>query len=210
LGDAYSRRFVVLRGNAGVGKTAVLRALADRGHRVLDLETMAGHRGSAFGRVGLPAQPGAREFASRISATLAAAAGATIYAEAEGMAIGGLAVPPELARVLAAADYVLLRDTLERRIARITVTYRSEPRAELIEAVARLEARVGRAAAARAQRALLHDDVEQAVAALLPYYDRAYAHQLEACGGRLLTTIDATDRTPAQIAEQCTASASAV
>ena len=203
LGDVYSQRFVVIRGNAGVGKTAVLRTLADRGCRVLDLEALAGHRGSAFGHVGLPAQPNAREFAARISAVLTVAADASIYAEVEGPALGDLAVPPPLARVLAAADYVLLRDTLERRITRIVGTYRGEPRAQLIEAVARLEPRVGGAAANRAQAALLHGDVAPAVAALLPYYDRVYAHHLEACPGRRLATIDVGDRSPADIAGQC-------
>src|SRR5204862_1871501 len=118
-------------------------------------------------------------------------------------AIGRLAVPAALARALAAADYVLIRDTLERRIARIAATYRGEPRAHLMAAVARLESQVGSGVAHRAQTALLYGDVAGAVGALLPYYDRAYAHQLEACPGRLLASIEVGDRSPADLAGLC-------
>src|SRR5262245_54467185 len=130
---------IVLRGHAGVGKTVVLRALAERGHAVLDLEALAGHRGSAFGGVGQPEQPDPRTFAARIAAGLEPAGGATIYAEIEGPAIGRLALPRALAAALAAADHIVLSDAFERRVARIAGAYRDLPRADLIAAVARIE-----------------------------------------------------------------------
>jgi tRNA 2-selenouridine synthase len=209
LGDDSCRRFLVLRGYAGVGKTAVLRTLAARGHHVLDLEALAGHRGSTFGRVGLPAQPSAHLFESRIAAVLAHPFGPCTYTEFEGRSLGRLAVPPALASALSAADYVLLRDTLERRVARIVATYRKEPRVELIAAVARLRARLG-ASAERAQAALLQGDVAGAVASLLWYYDRAYAHHLGSCPGRARALIDVGDRPLEEIADQCAACPSAV
>jgi tRNA 2-selenouridine synthase len=209
LGDDYPQRFVVLRGYAGVGKTAVLRTLAARGHRVLDLEALAGHRGSAFGRVGLPAQPSPQSFEARIAALVRAAPDARTYTEFEGASLGRLALPPALACALGAADYVLLRDTTERRIARIVAMYRKEPRADLIEAVARLRPRLG-ASADRAQAALLQGDIAGAVAAVLGYYDRAYAHHLDSCPGRALAVIDVGDRPLDEIADQCAACPNAV
>jgi hypothetical protein len=96
-----------------------------------------------------------------------------------------------------------LRDTLERRIARIAAAYAAQPRAELIEALERLAPRVGRPVADRAQAALLDGNVTRAVAALLPYYDGAYAHQLAACPGRALAIIDIAHRSFAEVAAKC-------
>src|SRR5690606_11198772 len=46
---------IVIHGNTGSGKTALLRRLKEKGYPVLDLEGMAGHRGSIFGQIGLRA-----------------------------------------------------------------------------------------------------------------------------------------------------------
>jgi tRNA 2-selenouridine synthase len=44
---------IVLHGLTGVGKTEVLKILKKKGYPILDLEEMAGHRGSIFGTIGL-------------------------------------------------------------------------------------------------------------------------------------------------------------
>jgi tRNA 2-selenouridine synthase len=44
---------IVLHGLTGVGKTEVLKILKSKGYPILDLEEMAGHRGSIFGTIGL-------------------------------------------------------------------------------------------------------------------------------------------------------------
>ncbi len=45
--DAY-----VLNGGTGIGKTTILKRLQEKGKPVLDLEGLAGHRGSVFGHIG--------------------------------------------------------------------------------------------------------------------------------------------------------------
>ncbi|MDP4171532.1 MAG: tRNA 2-selenouridine(34) synthase MnmH, partial [Bacillota bacterium] len=44
---------VVIHGMTGVGKTEILKILNNQGYPVLDLEGMAGHRGSIFGSIGI-------------------------------------------------------------------------------------------------------------------------------------------------------------
>ena len=145
VGRRLEQKFIVIRGFPGVGKTRVLRELAALGAATLDLETLASHRGSAFGHLGMPTQPTARDFASRIEVSLSAAAGGSLFVEAEGGALGSLAIPCWLRQVIASSDYILLQDTLETRLARIVATYEREPRVDLVAAIATLERRVGRA-----------------------------------------------------------------
>ena len=60
---ARPRPVLVLGGMTGCGKTDILHALADRGEQIIDLESLANHRGSAFGAVALNGgQPGNEAF----------------------------------------------------------------------------------------------------------------------------------------------------
>jgi tRNA 2-selenouridine synthase len=201
VGRRLEQRFTVIRGFPGVGKTAVLRELAALGTATLDLETLASHRGSAFGHLGMPTQPTARDFASRIELSLSAAGG-NLFVEAEGGALGRLAIPHWLRQVIASSDYILLQDTLETRLARIVATYELERSADLVAAIATLEHRVGKAIVDQAHSAVLKGDLSRAAGALLPYYEAAYSHQIARCSGRLIATIDVGGQPPTHIAHE--------
>ena len=61
-------RLCVVGGRTGVGKTAALLGLRAAGERVIDLEDIAAHSGSAFGWVGRPpAQPTSEHFANLVA-----------------------------------------------------------------------------------------------------------------------------------------------
>lgn len=61
----------ILGGYTGSGKTEVLKALAKHSECVIDLEGLAGHKGSAFGNMGLPAQPSQEMFENKLAQALA-------------------------------------------------------------------------------------------------------------------------------------------
>jgi tRNA 2-selenouridine synthase len=89
--------FRVLAGRTGSGKTRLLRALADAGAQVLDLEGLAAHRGSVLG--GLPdrAQPTQKAFDNRLWQALRALdAGRPVFVESESKKIGRLQLPDAL------------------------------------------------------------------------------------------------------------------
>ena len=191
VGRRLEQEFIVIRGFPGVGKTAVLRELAalrrsDTRSRDARITPRLGIRPSGNG----PRSPLRAISRAASKSSLSAAAGGSLFVEAEGGALGSLAIPCWLRQVIASSDYILLQDTLETRLARIVATYEREPRVDLFAAIATLERRVGRAITDQAHMALLKDDLSRAAAALLPYYEAAYSHQIARCSGRLIATID--------------------
>ncbi len=88
----------VVGGLTGSGKTRVLRALADAGEQVLDLEGLANHRGSQLGReFPEPDQPTQKAFETAVWSALSAFdPGRTVFLEAESNKVGKLHVPGTL------------------------------------------------------------------------------------------------------------------
>ncbi|MDO5620458.1 MAG: tRNA 2-selenouridine(34) synthase MnmH [Paracoccus sp. (in: a-proteobacteria)] len=99
---------IVLDGNTGSAKTAILRRLAARGAQVLDLEGLANHRGSLFGA--MPGgQPSQRLFEGRLATAIEALDPARpVLVEAESSKIGNLVLPRAIWRGLCAAPRIRL------------------------------------------------------------------------------------------------------
>src|SRR5688572_7713033 len=62
--------FKILSGYTGSGKTETLKALVEKGEKVIDLEKLACHKGSAFGNIGMPRQPTQEMFENLLSCKL--------------------------------------------------------------------------------------------------------------------------------------------
>ncbi|NIP49720.1 MAG: tRNA 2-selenouridine(34) synthase MnmH, partial [Gammaproteobacteria bacterium] len=117
-------RVIVLRGLTGVGKTKYLHELAKHGHPVLDLEGLANHRGSAFGNLGLPRQPGQKMFEALIWDQLRKVdSNGYVIAEGESRHIGKVALPVELYKTLQRETSVWLNASLQQRVKNILNDY---------------------------------------------------------------------------------------
>jgi len=106
--------FVVLSGRTGTGKTRLLKNLQN----YIDLEGLARHRGSSFGRM-LSAQPSQIDFENSLAiALLKAKHGQTgpLYIEDESRLIGRCALPLSFKNRMAACPIVVLEASLEERI----------------------------------------------------------------------------------------------
>jgi tRNA 2-selenouridine synthase len=135
--EAWPLNLVLLDGDTGTGKTEILGRLAARGVQTLDLEGMAGHRGSLFG--GLPGrpQPNQKGFESTLLRAMEALDPARpVVVEAESSRIGDLMVPPALWARMQIAPRIEVTAPREER-ARYLVTAYSDIVAnhDLIEAV---------------------------------------------------------------------------
>lgn len=114
---------VVLDGNTGSAKTAILLAAQAQGAQVIDLEGLANHRGSIFGAMpgGQPAQKG---FEGRLAVALAGLdPSRPVLIEAESSKVGEIALPRGLWAALRTAPRLRLAAPLAERAAYLARAY---------------------------------------------------------------------------------------
>ncbi|WP_201001991.1 tRNA 2-selenouridine(34) synthase MnmH [Paenibacillus glycanilyticus] len=171
---------IVLQGHTGTGKTAILRELQEEGYPVLDLEGMAGHRGSIFGQVGQKANNQKTFEALLVTDLLKLQEAPYVLMEGESKRIGKAVLPPFLIGKKEAGMQLFIRLPLEERVRHIVEDYNPyENKQELIAAFKQIEKRMHTPIAAQIMQALTEDRFEQAVRLLLEhYYDPRYEHSM--------------------------------
>lgn len=172
------QKLVLLDGNTGSGKTAVLARLAARGVQTLDLEALAGHRGSLFGAVpGLP-QPPQKLFETRLLLALNALDPARpVVVEAESSRIGERFLPPSLWEAMRAAPVIELKVPAKARVDYLLSAYRDivENPQTLEAAIQRLPVHPGRKRVADWRELAAAGDFAALAGALIEHhYDPAY------------------------------------
>ncbi|MCL5780419.1 MAG: tRNA 2-selenouridine(34) synthase MnmH [Firmicutes bacterium] len=126
--EIIPHKSIVLHGLTGVGKTIVLQKLWERFLPVLNLETIARHRGSAYGKIGLPDSPSQKDFEAQIvQALVAAEEKGVIFVECESRRLGKLIVPTAILNSMAGGYRVLLYASLQTRVSRIIDEYTQGP-----------------------------------------------------------------------------------
>ncbi len=175
------QRAVVIHGLTGVGKTEVLKGLETRGFPVLDLEGLACHRGSVFGKIGLPSSPSQKKFESMIVQDLMAAAKQGIFVvECESKRLGRLLVPQSVMNSMKKGYNILLYASLQDRIRRSVKEYVTGSDANeqsLVEAVQSITRYLGNAKVHKLVNLLSEKKYEEAVEILLlDYYDPLYKY----------------------------------
>ena len=102
-------RLILIDGPTGAGKTELLARLAERSAQVIDLEGMAAHRGSLFGRLPDQPQPSQKLFETRLLMLLDRLDPARpIFVEAESSKVGEIMVPPARWARMEAAPLITL------------------------------------------------------------------------------------------------------
>ncbi len=179
--EELTQRAVVLHGLTGVGKTEVLELLGRKGLPVLDLEGLARHRGSAYGKIGLPPSPTQKAFESEIVKFLTSIDEKGIFiVECESRRVGNLLVPLPLMNAIRNGTRVLLYAPLAERVRRIRKIYTDGPGdnvEKLQEATSTLVKRLGRARVEELNRMLEDRNFEPVFTYLLTeYYDPLYKY----------------------------------
>lgn len=198
-----SRRFILVGGRTGSGKTRVVQGAP----AYVDLEAHANHRGSAFGGMPTP-QPTPVSFENALAvALLKQPQNATIALEDESRTIGRLALPETLYNAMQQAPIALLDVDDEVRIGNIYQEYvvdADDPEHHLTTGLSRIERRLGgvryREIAALMEAAFKADAPQRRNAhrewikrLLEYYYDPMYDYQLAGKKDRVVMRGDAGD-----------------
>ena len=140
LESSSSRSLVVLAGPTGSGKTQLIRDLKPS----IDLENLANHRGSAFGRMSSP-QPPPITFEFELTAQLLQKESeGSLLVEDESSMIGALKVPDPFYAAMSNAPLVLLHVPLEERVALTYDSYVLDSNQEsLVAGLGRIKKRLG-------------------------------------------------------------------
>jgi len=109
--QSSDKRFVVLSGRTGTGKTRILNQLPGQ----FDLEHHANHRGSSFGRHVSP-QPTQINFEHQITIDLMKNNNDIVYVEDESQVIGSVHIPDSLLASLNNSKIIVIEKSMKQRI----------------------------------------------------------------------------------------------
>lgn len=196
-------QFKILGGYTGSGKTELLQSLKEKGERVVDLEKIAHHKGSAFGSIGMPPQPAQEMFENLLALELRKQAGQLpftipVWLEDESQRIGLVNLPHELWKTMRNSPVYFLDIPFEVRLKHITREYGDLNREKLKGAIQRISEKLGGLNTKNALAFLDQGQMEPCFDILLRYYDRFYfkaLHNREAVQA-LLNTINCRSITP--------------
>jgi len=179
--DLFSRSWKVnlISGPTGSGKTELLLALTAMNEQIIDFEALACHRGSAFGGLGLGAQPTQAQFENTLAMTLLEMdPEKRVWVEDESRFIGKVKIPDRLFSQVECADEVELKSDIPLRVSRIIREYGGFARADLEEKTLQIRKRMGPEQNAMALALLQENDLTGWATQLLSYYDKAYQHTI--------------------------------
>ncbi len=167
--------FISLNGLTGCGKTDILHCLETQGEQVIDLESLANHKGSAFGHLGNRNQPSTEHFMNLIYERLRIFdAGKPIWIEGESRSIGHVFIPDLFYSKMQSAKRIFYEIPFEDRIIRIKNEYGSFSKDSLRDSFLKIRKRLGGDALSQALSALEDGDMECAIRVAMYYYDKTY------------------------------------
>ncbi len=180
--EFYSQNLpiLLLGGATGSGKTSLLRELKNMGEQVIDLEALAGHKGSAFGAVPGEQQPTQQLFENLLFQEFKQTRGSErLWLEDESFCIGSVKLPYPLWLQMKKAPLIKIELPFSLRIQRLIQEYGQTDKETLKNTILRIRKRLGDKDTRETLQYLENQDAEKVAATLLNYYDSAYRHDHE-------------------------------
>lgn len=168
----------VVGGYTGSAKTELLQALKVQGEKIIDLEGLANHRGSAFGNLGQPPQPSQEMFENKLAMALFEQTKSDttkpIWVEDESQRIGDINIPIQFYRYMCSCKVYFLDIPFEKRLDHIVAGYGKFEKERLLNAIVRIKKRLGGLETKMAVNFLIEEDIRSCFSILLKYYDKYY------------------------------------
>ena len=178
-----NRSIQILGGFTGSGKTIVLEALKSMGEPTIDLEQLAGHKGSAFGNIGLPKQPSQEMFENKLAVELYQTKRTfgikPIWIEDESQRIGTVNVPQDFWLLMRKSAIAFIDIPFDERLKYLVHTYGQLNKVELREAIIRIQKRLGGLETKNAVEEIDNNNIAGCFSILLKYYDKHYQKGLD-------------------------------
>jgi len=184
-------QFKILGGYTGSGKTEMLKALEKQGEFVVDLEGIANHKGSAFGKLGMPKQPRQEMFENLLAKKLNEIAKKKSEArnqnsdiriptwlEDESQRIGDLNIPTVLWKRMRQSPVYFIEIPFEERLKHVVEEYSQYDKETLVNCIERIKERLGGLETKNAIKYLDEDNYIESFRILLKYYDKWYFKSL--------------------------------
>ncbi len=172
-------QLLILGGLTGSGKTDILQALKAKGEQVLDLEAIAHHRGSSFGLLNMPTQPSTEQFENEIALQWDSFdPNRPVWIEDESRMIGSCKIPDAIFDQMRTAQLVIIECSLTERLARLNQEYGNANPSDLITATQRIHKHLGGTRTQEIITNIHNNQILDAIAIALNYYDNTYKHAL--------------------------------
>lgn len=183
--------FIVIGGRTGSGKSDLLRALADHGQQVIDLEGLARHKGSAFGGLLQPPQPTTEQFQNDLfDEILKLDLNRPVWIEDESIAIGKIFLPDVFWRRKRDSPVVRIELDKAKRVDRLVHEYGPADRGEFLQSMEKVTKKLGGQNFNEAKALMQQGDLHGTIAILLTYYDKAYMASLEKKNDQVIATVE--------------------
>ena len=174
------KKIIVIGGKTGTRKTKILNKLKSLDYQILDFESLANHRGSSFGGLGMKEQPTNEQYENLIAEDLNKFNKKNfIFVEAESPNIGKNRIPHELYKQMKNSKRIeIIRDE-SIRIKELINTYSKYQKKDLKESVIKISKRLGPLRTKSAIDSIDNESWENVCKSVLDYYDRCYEHELK-------------------------------
>ncbi|MFM7854113.1 MAG: tRNA 2-selenouridine(34) synthase MnmH [Flammeovirgaceae bacterium] len=203
--DCFAKpmKLMLIGGCTGSGKSEILRDLKWLGEQVLDLETLAHHKGSAFGGLMMPDQPSTEQFHNHIFEELIKLdLQKRVWVEDESITIGKVFLPPPFWDQMKQASIVEMNVAKPVRIKRLVQEYGQSPKEEFLTSMEKITKRLGGQHFKEAKEKWLAGDAASTIDILLTYYDKYYSESLKSKATRVVATVSWDGEEKTKLMEQ--------
>ncbi|MEO6883041.1 MAG: tRNA 2-selenouridine(34) synthase MnmH [Bacteroidia bacterium] len=176
-------KLMILGGKTGSGKTLILENLAEKNQQIINLESLACHKGSAFGALGEKNQPSQEQFENLLGLEILAQKNNFLtWIEDESRMIGKKVIPAVFWEQMRQSSLLYIDVSFELRTKFLMESYGKFSSEELKNSVLKIKKRLGGLQTKLAIEAIEKNELETVCKICLDYYDKTYdfgLHQRE-------------------------------